>query len=350
MPLSRPTLLPILGLLILPSFAWADPLDVIVCGKGGEPIYEQQFVDWGLRLRAALVAKLGHDEKNIHLLVESAPSTATTPTTVPTAVADLPGIRAALREVAGRATPEDDLFVYLIGHGSHQNDVSRFNIEGPDLTAEDLAAMLADIPARRIVVVNAASASAGFVNVLSGDRRIVCASTKSVEELNATDFMEYFIQGLEDLSADQNRDERISILEATQQAAALTQAGYLGQGLVATEHALIDDNGDGLGTRLPVGTADDDEPTSSTRRSRRPSRRPPPAIDGAEAALCFLMDYTFPPGTPPELSAAYLAALDAVERLKLEKQAMPPADYRTDLERLLIKAARLNRDIRKGHP
>lgn len=112
---------------------------------------------------------------------------------------------------------------------------------------------------------------------------MVCAASKSVDEKNATEFMEYFIQAIEDGSADQDRDERISLLEACRQAAALTDAYYMGRGLIATEHALIDDNGDGQGTRLAgdlQSGAAAETPAADTNDRR----------DGALAEQCFLKE------------------------------------------------------------
>jgi hypothetical protein len=127
-----------------------------------------------------------------------------------------------------------------------------------------------------------------------------------VDEKNATEFMEHFVQGLEDGSADQNRDERISVLEACGQGAVLTAASYLGQGLIQTEHALLDDNGDSLGTRLPI---EPDDPAKSAPRT------PPPPKDGADAGLCFVKDFLFPPSVPKDLIESYRSALNEVEKL-----------------------------------
>lgn len=318
----------------------ATPYDVIICGKGGEKEYEDRFADWGARLQKVLVQKLGHPAASVTLLAE--------PKSVPrlpgAGAANLETLRATLQKLSAQIKPDDDLLLYLIGHGSYQNGESKFNMDGPDLSAPELKALLAKIPARAIVVINAASSSAGFINVLSGAHRIICAATKSTDERNATEFMEYFIQGLEDQSADQDRDSRISVLEACQQAAALTQAGYTAKGLILTEHALLDDDGDGLGTRLPLGSADDP--------GRRGQPAPPPADpgltkDSALASGIYLKDFIFPPGVPPELVRDYRAALIEIDALKGRKTKLATADYTAQLEALLIKAARINREIHR---
>ena len=71
-------------------------------------------------------------------------------------------------------------------------------------------------------------------------------ATKSPDEVFYARFGEYFaeaIGGLEDADIDQDR--QVSLLEAFRHAAAAAATFYDNEGRLATEHALIDDNGDG---------------------------------------------------------------------------------------------------------
>lgn len=312
--------------------------DIIICGSGGDEDYRMKFHTWGLRLKTALIERLGRSADDVVLLMESADGESTGPNT-----SALEGIRAALEKATQELQANDELCLYLIGHGSHWQRVSRFHIPGPDLTADELAKLLEPLRAERFVLVNASSASAGFINTLSKPGRVICTATKSVEERNATEFMEYFIQALEDGSADQDRDERISILEACRQAAVLTEAYYVGEGLIATEHALIDDNGDGRGTRL----------VEDVRRERPDEPKRPEAADkrdGAAAGLVYLKDFSFPDTVPRELVDRYLSLLGRVESLKGKKDEMESDAYYAELESLLVEAARAHREIRRAEP
>jgi hypothetical protein len=314
--------------------ARADSRHIIICGSGGDETYRSKFASWGPRLRRALVDRMGQSSESVVLLME-----ATEDTSAPARLCDLETIRSVLKEAAGRLTADDDLFLYFIGHGSHWRGVSRFHIPGPDLTSTETAQLLGAVRARRIVVINAASSSAGFINALSRPGRVICTATRSVEERNATEFIEHFIQALEDGSADQNRDERVSVLEACRQAAALTDAAYLGRGLIATEHALLDDNGDGQGVRL-AGDAQSDAPDDDS--STGPLR-----ADGGLARECFLKDFTFAPAVPRELVDRYRSLLTRIDDLKRRKAAMDADGYYAALEPLLIEAARTHREIRR---
>ena len=291
--------------------------DVIISGSGGEDAYSERFDDWGQRLRRVLIDRCDHPAANVQLVNETGDNA--------DGVSSIAGIRNAMHELSKRVTPSDDVFIFLIGHGSYRRQVGKLNIPGADLTIEVLDGFLRSISARRIIVVNGASMSAPFVNALSRDGRIICASTRSTEQRNATQFMRFFVQALEDGSADQNRDDRISFLEICTQASSLTDAWFLGEGLIATENAILDDNGDGLGTRL----SDID------------------AGDGMLADRCFLLNFRIPKGASPTLVAAYGKAIDEVQALVKKKATMDSAAYYKLLERELVKAAKLNREIRK---
>ena len=312
--------------------AQAAAYHLIICGSGGEEEFTNRFENWGQRLQGVLEE---FDPQNtVFLLTEKARKESHN------AATSRESIEKAIADVAAFITPEDDFFLYLIGHGSFIRRESRFLIPGPDLTAEALGVMLAPIEAHCQTIINAASSSAGYINALSAPNRIICTATRSTEEFNATEFMEHFLEGLEDGSADRDHDGRISVLEACSLGAELTEAWYVGQGLLATEHALLDDNGDGLGSRLPLqappGTVIDEEGNTQVA-----------VFDGARADECFLKNFAFPDHVPRELIDTYLAAIEKVEALKKEKGTLEEAEYYARLESLLLDAARANREIHR---
>lgn len=302
-----------------PQQVTAASYHVIVCGSGGGEPYVERFEMWGQRLQKVLVDQMGQEGESVHLLTELGNGAQ--------GVSSLGEIKKVFRRMGQVVTKQDDVFIYLIGHGSYRRGIAKLNIPGDDVTADHLRDWMNAWSARRVVVINAASTSAAFVNVLSGNGRIICTSTRSAEERNATRFMGFFIQALEDGSADQNRDERISVLEICRQATLLTRAWYVGEGYLETENALLDDNGDGKGTRL--------------------SDLASALGDGKIADQCFLMDMPVPKGTPQEWVDAYQAAVVSVQALVDQKTQLDSIRYYEQLEAQLLKAARLNRKIRQ---
>ncbi|MDP7640081.1 MAG: hypothetical protein QGG73_10260 [Candidatus Hydrogenedentes bacterium] len=317
-----------------PSQARAASHHLILSGSGGEEAYRQLFREWSARLDKALAEQLSIPAENIARLVEPLEGALDSTKSI-----SLETIRLELENLSERIEPDEDLYVYLIGHGSHFKRDTKLHIPSRDLTAKSLAEQLDTIRARRIVLVVATSSGAGFINAVSGPNRIIASATKDINEINATEFMGFFIEGLESGSADRNRDERITILEAAHYAAELTGAWFVGEGLLATEHAILDDNGDGLGSRLPLEGLDEGGTDSIDD-----------GADGLLAATTYLKDHTFSPSAPQESVDTYLSTLDRIFELKREKDSMESDAYYAELERLLLVAAKANRDIRRSPP
>src|SRR5207253_6991522 len=108
-------------------------------------------------------------------------------------------------EVARSAKADDDFALILIGHGSFDGVGYKFNLVGPDVTAEEIAAMCDHVAARRQLIVDTTSASGGAVQILERPRRAVIAATKSGTEKNATVFARYWVEALEDPAADTDK-------------------------------------------------------------------------------------------------------------------------------------------------
>ena len=196
--------------------ASAAPDMVIVAGLGGEPDYAVAFVEQAqtVALAAEPIAA------SVTLLVgEDARGEA---------------IRDALAEQRAEGVGES-LVLVLIGHGSYDDERYRFNVPGPDPTAEDLADWLAPLPARQLVVL-ATSASGAAVDVLRREGRAVIAATRDGRERNAVVFGAIWAAALGDSRADTDKDDRIDADEAFRFAEQAVAAHYADAGRIATEH------------------------------------------------------------------------------------------------------------------
>ena len=78
-------------------------------------------------------------------------------------------------------------------------------------------------------------------------RTVVVVATRSGSEVNATRFGLPFAEALSDPTADLDHDGRVSVLEAFRRHHEGSRF-YQTAGRLATEHALLDDSRDGLGT------------------------------------------------------------------------------------------------------
>jgi hypothetical protein len=299
---------------------------VIISALSGEERFAKAFTEWGSALATAAVQRHGMPAANVIWLAERQDADAR--------IRDRSTRAAVERELSAlvqRAGPADRILIVLFGHGSAQGGESRINLPGPDLSAPELAQLLARFGDRRVAVVNTTSASGGFVQRLAAPNRIVITATKSGFEQNETIFGGHFVAAFTGDAADANRDDRVSLLEAYEYARREVERAYERDNRLLTEHAVLDAVGDGKG----VSAA---EPATPHGRSAQAFYLGGGALAAAASART------------PELRAAYQekarieAALDA---LRARKQQLPEAEYETELERLLLELARNAERIRR---
>ena len=319
------------------SASWARPVAadeshlVIVVGLGGEPKYTEAFHELAVRMIQAAEKKMGVAAANIAYLGEKAtyPGLA-----VYKGRASREAVQKVLGEIAQTAGPGDLVFILLIGHGGSQAGESRFNLPGPDMTAADFAPLLAALGRQEVVFVNTASASGDFVKALSAKGRTIVTATKSAMERNQTEFPSYFVQAFSEDGADADKDQRVSVLEAFTYARREVERFYEKGHLLVTEHAVLDDNGDGTGSATP------DPATGDGATARRVFLGG--GETGAEVASAASADPRV-----AELRRQRRAIEEKIGALKARKEAMESAQYEDELEKLLVELARSEAALRQ---
>ena len=304
---------------------------LVVAGVGGEEAYTRKFTGQATRLYDALVSELGFSAKNITLLTESASGAgpedgARESDAGPARRATAEEVRRAFASIKTVANVDSFVLVVLIGHGSFDNQQAKFNLIGPDLVAKDYAQLLGSLPNKRTVFVDCSSSSGEFVKPLSAEGRIVLTATRSGSEQNATVFADHLIAGLVDSAADTDKNGRVSVLEAFNYATKLTADWYKQKNRLATEHALLDDNGDGTGHEEATGG------------------------DGAVAKVVYLDSKSIEEAAGNVERARLIKERERfeeeIEKLKARKADMKTEDYEAELERLLVELATVNQQIK----
>ncbi|MGB7328232.1 MAG: hypothetical protein WBD31_25375 [Rubripirellula sp.] len=230
-------------------------------------------------------------------------------------------------------TEQSPIWIVLIGHGTYARETAKFNLQGPDVSATEMSNWLKSVR-RTVVVVNCASASGPFVNQLSSSNRVIVTSTKSGNEQNFSRFGKYFSAAIASPDSDLDHDDEVSIQEAFLKASAEVQKFYDANSRIATEHALIDDNGDGKGTPAKmfrgvraIGTAKNGE-----------------KLDGIAAAKLTLS----PSGKRLKLLPSEFKKRDSIESelesLRSRKSSMSEADYFAAIEPLMFELANIYHD------
>ncbi|MGZ8414387.1 MAG: hypothetical protein ACXWZS_05660 [Gemmatirosa sp.] len=226
---------------------------VVITGASGEPAYATAFHEAALAVADAARTRFGVATDDVVYLGED-------PARAPgriTARSTREVVAQTLGRIATRAAPGDQVWIVLIGHGSAQGEVSRFNLPGPDLTAADFARLLAPLSRQRVAFVNAASASGDFAKALAAPGRAIVTATKSPLERNATQFARHFAAALSAPGADLDKDGGVSLLEAFGFAKREVARAYETENRLLTEHAQLEDDGDGVATADPAGTTGD---------------------------------------------------------------------------------------------
>ena len=311
MRLARAVLGPALLFAALPLHA--STYYVTVAGLGGEPDYEQRFTETAKELDRTFRASA---DAHVYTLTGAQSTRAK--------------LTETLAGIARQAKPDDDLVLTLIGHGSYDGVEYKFNLVGPDVSAVELAAMLDRIPAKRQLVVDTTSSSGGAIAALERAGRAVIAATKNGTEKNATVFARYWAEALEDPTADVDKSDSISAMEALTYADRKTAAFYESQKRLATEHAVFEDTGHGEAVKVS-------------------------AAEGREGALLASM-------TVVRIGAAQTAMNDPakhdlmmkkeeleqkIDALKYQKAAMEPGDYKRQLTAALLDLAKVQGELEK---
>jgi len=302
---------------------------LIVVGLGGDPEYAERFHEWGARIRDALVELHGVASERVLYLGEK-------PEADPARIggkATKEAVETALRAIAGSAAPADRVLVVLVGHGTSRGNEALLNLSGPDLSAGELDLLLDRFPTQQVAVVNAASASGPFVEALSGPRRTVVTATRTGMERNETWFGRFFAEALAGDGADLDKDGGISVLEAFEFARREVERHYREQNLLLTEHAMLDDDGDGKGTSEP-GPDSGDGGLARTFILRTTRATAAAAAEVADPVL-------------RELHREKAELERRLEALRAGREGMEATAYERELEEILVELALVGRKIRE---
>ncbi len=303
---------------------------VVISGASGGGEYADLFWEWSSKMVEVLKGPLQLPRENLFFLAED-------PERDPSLVTAR-AVKSELMQVVGelesRVRPDDLLFLLLLGHGNFDGSDYRYNLRGPDLTGAELSAILDRFPVQRIVLVCTTPASGALIPRLSRGNRVILTATKNGYEGNETVFARFFVESLHNPEADTDKSRQVSLLEAYTFTHRKVKEWYGEKNRLATEHARLDDNGDGVGTDLPDAGSDE-------------------GLLARQVTLAKPIAIVSPAGsgpTLPELEALRKKKLDlesSLRELRTRKAALPSDRYREQLEALLVELARTTRAIRE---
>jgi hypothetical protein len=292
---------------------------LVISGASGGSDYAKQLAGWRQAIHAALTARFGFTPAQIVQLVDETARDGGTPATAE-------NLRKAVASLKGQVGKDDLLLVVLLGHGTFDGQQAKFNLVGPDLTAEDWAQLLGGIPGRHVVV-NTTESSAPFLEALSARGRIVITATETTAQKYATVFPDYFVKALGDVQADLDKNGRTSIWELFASSSSAVARHYTERAQLTTERAVLNDTGDKTGVR-----ADATGPVGTMARSFYLDRDS--AAESADPAVRALIERR--------------RTLEAeAEALIQKKSGTDPAAWAAEFEKLMIELARVSREVRQ---
>jgi len=290
--------------------AQATSFYLTVAGLGGEPEYEQRFTGWASDITKALAGEAG---AKVETLTGKDATKA--------------NIQAKLAAIAGQAKADDTFMLLLIGHGSFDDIDYKLNIPGQDISASELNDSLNKIAARQLVVTTT-SASGGAIKKLQRDKRVVISATRAGSERNATVFARFWVEAFRDGSADTDKNQTLTALEAYKYAKVKTKDYFDTQKRLATEHPLLEDTGKGDGEA---------DPSTANGQGLLAGRFPVMHL-GSAAAIAM---------TPAK--QALLKRKDdletSIDELKYRKAAMDLPTYNRQMQGLLLELAKVQASL-----
>lgn len=278
---------------------------LILCGLPGDEPHRKLFADSIELLHAGLTTHHGFAAENVALLWGDEPVETDGP-----AVKSSRGaltretLDAQVQTLSGQLQPDDALWIFVFGHAHYDGRHSWLNVAGDDLHEADLGKLLASLKCREQVCFITTAASGFYAKPLAAPGRIVITATEPDLEVNETLFPHKLCRVLGPTpppyaELDIDRDWRLSLLDVFLWSARETASEYASAMLLATEHALIDDNGDGRGTELQINYLSEELGGRQRAGAQWPA---PPKGDGA-ASQRMLLAYPPSPPVPPEATS-----------------------------------------------
>jgi hypothetical protein len=260
---------------------------LIVCGLSGDAAHRTLFGETIEKLYAGLTSYHAFAPDKITVLWSDPKSASDGPAlSASRGPATRESLAAAAKAIAEAVQPSDALWVFVLGHAHYDGKQSWLNLPGPDMNHSEFGDLFGSVQCAEQVFFMTTAASGFFVKPLSKPGRIVIAATEADREVNETIFPHKLAAAL-----------AVSLLDAFLWAAHQTAQEYATEMLLATEHAQLDDNGDGRGREIQADFLPEE------LGGRLSAARKAPVIQSGDGAVARRLLLAYPPSPPsPEIA------------------------------------------------
>lgn len=262
---------------------------LVVCGLPGDAEHRKLFAELVEKLYAALTTRLGFaPEQTVVLFSDEATEKDGPALRASRGPATREKLTETAAEIVGALQPDDSFWVFVLGHAHFDGRHTWLNLPGPDVNQLEFGTLFSEAACREQAFFITTPASGFYVKPLSQAGRVVISATEADAEVNETIFPHKLAAALADppvLPAfDIDGDGQATLFDAYLWAARETAQEYASGELLATEHSLLDDNGDGRGSEAQLDYLSE-ELGGRLRAGHKPMPR---AADGARARSIVL--------------------------------------------------------------
>lgn len=229
---------------------------LLCCGLPGDDRHREQMTEACQRIIASSKTVLGVRPEHLVVLAgDEEMQTALQNDHATTGLCTRETMIDSLAEAAGDLGPADAYWCLLIGHSHPYGAESQFNVSGRDINQSDFAKAASAIQCREQVFWLTQPISGFWIGPLARPQRIIVTATEADLEFTGTE-MPYALaavlsgesedQSLEDIDG----DGTLSLLDLYLATSLEVTSRFRAIDRLQTEHAQLDDNGDGRGSEV----------------------------------------------------------------------------------------------------
>jgi hypothetical protein len=230
---------------------------LILCGHPGDAAHRTMYADTVEKLYAALLDHCRFARGTVWVRFGTEPQGGDGPAVSGSrGLSNREGIEADVAALREELRSEDKLWVIVLGHAHFDGRHAFLNLPGRDIRDDEFGELFEAVHTREQVFFVTTPVSGYFVKHLSAKGRIVITATEADLEVNETLFHLDLADVLSDPAKleddDMDQDGRISVLDLYLTVARHVLLRYAAEKNIPTEHAQLDDNGDGRGTEVQL--------------------------------------------------------------------------------------------------
>lgn len=254
---------------------------ILMCGLPGDDAHRERLTAAVIRIASAAEVVFNVDPQRLTVLVgDQAMAEAVSGEVADPAVCTRQSVESTFRQLGTRVAPGDSCWVVLLGHGQLYAGRSTLNIEGPDFDATELARWAQRVQCNERVFFATMPTSGFWLKPLAGPRTVTISATDADFEITGTE-MPYALANVLSGNAetqplvDVDEDGQLSLLDLYLAVNLEIHGRFKSLQRLQTEHAQLDDNGDGRGSELqaPFTAVEAEGEDISPRQPPKPPTR-----------------------------------------------------------------------------